>query len=184
MNPAGPTAPTPKKSAGRASILLFGLKFGLLMAAYYALVLVPFFDRMLYGYLEANARISGAVLGLLGQANTVSEVTIRSAGFAVAVRRGCDAVEPAWFFCSAVLAFPAPLRRKLAGMLAGSAAILALNLVRIVSLFLLGLDAPRFFPAAHLEIWPAAFILAAVLLWAGWIRWARRASPAKPHAAA
>jgi len=166
-------APASKTPAGRAPVLLFALKFGALMALYYAVVLLPFFDRMLYDTLRANARASGAIIGMLGRANVVSEVTIRSGAFAVAIRRGCDAVEPAWFYCSAVLAFPAPLRLKLAGMLAGSAVILCLNLVRIVSLFFIGLDHPGLFEAAHLEVWPAAFIVAALLLWAGWIRWVR-----------
>lgn len=70
--------------AGRAPVLLFALRFGGLMALYYAVVLLPFFDRMLYDYLRANARVSGAVIGMLGRANVVSDVTIRSGAFAVA----------------------------------------------------------------------------------------------------
>lgn len=160
-------------------VLWFGIKFCVLMALYYCLVLIPFFDRLFYQYLRANAWISGAIIHLFGQACQVSEVTIRSGGFAIAVRRGCDAVEPAWFFSAAVLSFPAAMSRKLPGILVGASVILLLNLARIVSLFLIGLRSPGVFDIAHLEIWPAAFIVAAVVLWIAWIRWAKAGVPAK-----
>jgi exosortase family protein XrtM len=170
--------------AGKGPILWFGLKFGVLMALFYALLLTPFFDRLLYVYLGINARLASAILNWLGQASHVSEITIRSAKFAVTVRRGCDAVEPAWFFCAAVLSFPASFVRKIPGMLAGVVLILALNLLRIVSLYFIGLQFPRFFAMAHLEIWPAIFIVMAILLWAGWIGWTESHDPREPHATA
>ena len=170
-------------SAGKGSILWFGLKFGVLMVLLYALLLMPFFDHLLYVYLGANARLASAILNWLGQASQVSEITIRSAKFAITVRRGCDAVEPAWFFCAAVLSFPASLARKIPGMLAGVTLILALNLVRIVSLYFIGLHFPRFFAMAHLEIWPAIFIVMAILLWVGWIGWTESPNPREPHEA-
>jgi exosortase H (IPTLxxWG-CTERM-specific) len=153
-------------------MIRFGFSFGILMGLYYCLVLVPFGDGLMYRYLRANARLASGIINLFGQASRVSGTTIRSAGFAIAVKRGCDAIEPAWFFCAAVLSFPAAFSRKLRGLLAGAAAILALNLARIVSLFYIGLHEPGLFEIAHLEIWPAAFIVAAILLWLGWIRWA------------
>jgi len=172
------------RSSGRdrGPMLLFGLKFGALMASYYAVILLPSFDRLLYVYLRANAWASNAVINLLGQSSHVFGVTIRSSGFAIGVRRGCDAVEPAWFFCAAVFSFPAALSRKIPGILAGAAAILVLNLARIVSLFFIGLHCRGLFSIMHLEIWPAAFIVVAVLLWMGWIRWARRTARSELHA--
>ena len=172
----------PSWLAGKGPILWFGLKFGVLMVFLYAILLMPFFDRLLYVYLGANARLASAILNWLGQANQVSAITIRSARFAITVRRGCDAVEPAWFFCAAVLSFPASFARKIPGMLAGVTLILALNLLRIVSLYFIGLQFPRFFSMAHLEIWPAIFIVMAILLWAGWIGWTESPYPREPHA--
>jgi exosortase/archaeosortase family protein len=148
--------------------LRFVALFALLLGAYYALALVPAFDRALYWYLAGNAWASNALLRLAGQATRLSGVTIRSDHFAISVRRGCDAIEPAWFFCAAVLAFPGPRKRGRI-MLVGVAVILTLNLARIVSLFLIGVSCPGLFPAAHLEIWPAVFILTVVALWLYWI---------------
>lgn len=160
-----PTRPTP-----RAPVVRFLATFGLLLAVYYALILLPWGDRALYLYLRGNAWLAGAILHGLGQDIHVSDLTIRSGAFAVSTRRGCDAFEPAWFFCAAVLAYPAAWRAKPRILLAGAAAILALNLVRIVSLYYLGRYAPGLFASAHLEIWPALFILAAVALWILWVR--------------
>jgi exosortase H (IPTLxxWG-CTERM-specific) len=161
----------------------FGLKFGMLMGAYYLLVLTPFCDAWLYSYLRANAWLASGMLNLLGQDSHLSEITIRSAHFAITVRRGCDAIEPSWFFCAALLAFPAPWRRKLAGIVAGTLALQALNLLRIVSLYFIGLHYPAGFGPAHVEIWPVLFILAAISLWVGWIGWTKPPPESTPHAA-
>jgi len=162
---------TAARAAGpRFPVLRFLLRFALLLGAYQVLVLLPRADRMLYGYLRANAWGANAILRFLGQDTRLHEVTIRAADFAISVRRGCDALEPAWIYAAALLAFPAPWRTKPRALLLGVAAILALNLVRIVSLFFIGRNWPEFFPSAHLELWPAAFILAALGLWLAWLR--------------
>jgi exosortase/archaeosortase family protein len=154
----------------RLAALYFALKFVGLLGLYYALILIPFFDRMLYGYLAANAWLSSAGLNLLGEHTRLSDVTIQSGAYFISVRRGCDGIEPAWFFCAALIAFPTPFKSKWAAMLLGSALILALNLLRIISLYLIGLHLPAFFGPAHLEVWPATFIVLVIGLWALWVR--------------
>ena len=168
--------------ARNRAVLRFGLTFGILMALYYVVALLPWTDGELFpAYLECNARISNLILHWFGQASVVTGTTIRSPQFAITIRRGCDALEPSWLFCAAVLAFPAPWRRRLPGMAIGVTAILALNLVRIVSLYFLGIHLPGFFDTMHLEVWPVLFILAALLLWIGWLAWGRRTSLELPH---
>lgn len=169
---------------GKSPVVHFGLKFGLLMALYYGVVLIPFCDRLLYGYLCVSASVGGTLLNLLGHHVQVLETSIRSADFGITVRRGCDAVEPLWFFGAGVLASPMPFARKLPGILAGAVLILSLNLMRIVSLYLIGLHTPGFFATAHLEIWPVIFIVTGMALWIGWIRWAKRSPQSEAHATA
>ena len=152
-------------------VLLFGLKFGLLLFAFYGLMARPFFDRALYVYLEANAWLACVVLHLFGQSCQLSDVTIQSPQFSIAIRRGCDAVEPTWLLCAAILSFPAPLFRKLWGILLGIVLLQTLNLIRIVSLFWIGIHLPSFFNSAHLEIWPTIFIITAITLFVGWKGW-------------
>jgi exosortase/archaeosortase family protein len=52
--------------------------------------------------------------------------------------------------------------------------LLILNLVRIVSLFLIGVYSPRIFALTHIDVWQALFIFLAVLLWILWLLWATR----------
>jgi exosortase H (IPTLxxWG-CTERM-specific) len=159
-----------ERMRGGGSVLQFLAFFGLLLGAFYAVMLLPWSDRVFYEYLLLNAKGSGAILRWLGEDVQRSGVTLRSVDYAISIRRGCDAVEPAWFFCAAVLAFPAPWRRKIAVLFGGTAAILALNFVRIVSLYFVGLRLPAFFPMAHLELWPALFIVGSLALWIAWMR--------------
>jgi len=168
----------------RGPIWKFGLKFGALMGLYYLLVLTPVCERILYAYLQANASLASVILNWLGQNSQVTEITIRTARFAITVRRGCDAVEPSWFFCAALISFPAPLGRKLIGIAGGVILLQALNLARIVSLYYIGWLYPRFFGPVHLEVWPVGFIVAAISLWVGWIGWSSRAVAKKSHGAA
>ena len=147
------------------------------MVLFYGLLATPYFDQMLYSYLEVNAWASNAILRGFGQPTHVAEVTIQSPNFAIAIRRGCDAVEPTWLFCAAVLSFKAPLTRKLLGILAGIVLLQVLNLVRIVTLFWIGLHLPDLFNSAHMEIWPTTFIIVAILLFIGWIEWSVRKIP-------
>jgi exosortase/archaeosortase family protein len=160
--------------AGKAPVLFFGLKFGGLIALLYGLLAIPAAEQLLYGYLKANAWASCGILDLLGQGTHVSDVTIASSAhpFAIAIRRGCDAVEPTWLLCAAILAFPGPWKRKFAGMLFGIVVLQVLNLMRIVSLYWIGSRFPALFPSMHLEVWPTLFILVAISLFVGWKDWA------------
>ena len=152
----------------------FGLKFGLLIVLLYTLLAMPFFDRWLYAYLKANAWCANGILRAFGQQSQLSDVTITSPRFAMAIRRGCDAVEPTWLFCAAVVAFPAPWGKRLLGMAAGIVLLQLLNLVRIVTLYWVGVHLPAFFNSAHVEVWPVIFILVAILLFVAWRSWPGR----------
>jgi exosortase/archaeosortase family protein len=57
-------------------------------------------------------------------------------------------------------------------MLAGIVVLQALNLVRIVSLYLVGSRFPTMFYSMHVEVWPAVFIAVAIALFMGWKGWA------------
>lgn len=151
-------------------MIRFIFVFGMLMGLYYALLLVPAIDYLLYLYLKANAWSANFILHLFGQPTDLNEVTISTPGHSVSVRRGCDGTEPAWLFSAAVLAYPAAWRQKFQAVLVGAGIILGLNVVRIVSLYVIRLMRPAWFESAHLEIWPTIFIIVAVLLWITWLK--------------
>ncbi|HEV3073240.1 MAG TPA: exosortase H [Thermoanaerobaculia bacterium] len=131
-------------------------------------------DHAIEPFTGGIARLSGAVLNLLGQHVALRGTVIQGPHFAVNIRNGCNGVEAMLIFLSAVLAFPASWRSRLTGLALGTLAIQAINLVRVVSLYLTGAYLPRFFDASHTVIWQSVVILCGVLLW---VFWANRLPP-------
>ena len=78
-----------------------------------------------------------------------------------------------------VISFPAPTGTKALGILAGVPLILVLNLVRIVTLYYVGVHFHGFFDTIHEGIWPFALIIATILICAGWIQVARNTADVK-----
>jgi exosortase H (IPTLxxWG-CTERM-specific) len=97
-----------------------------------------------------------------------------STGFAVSIERGCNGIEAVIILASAIFAFPAPWKHKLAGFAVGFVAIQALNLVRIISLFYLGQYSHTWFEWFHLYLWQALIILDALVVWLLWLRYLPR----------
>ena len=158
----------------RHPVFAFLFVFGVLMGVFYAFaIFTPFYKKhFLVSYLPFNAKVSGAILSLLGQDITVAGRTISSPDFSVEVYSGCDGIEPIALFVCAVLAFPAAFLRKIGGIIAGTLLLAILNFVRVVSLFLIGVYFPKAFLIMHLDVWQALFILFAVIFWILWLRWA------------
>jgi exosortase/archaeosortase family protein len=153
----------------KAPVLIFGLKFGLLILLLYLILDLPVGDRMLFVYLEFNAWLTNFFLNIFGQHSHVADgVVVSSTQFSMAIRRGCDAVEATWLLCAAILAFPAPVKKKLWGTLAATVALQALNIVRLLTLYWIGVHWPSFFNSAHMELWPTIFIIVAIVLFLCW----------------
>jgi len=155
--------------ADKGPVLFFGGKFALLFLLLYVILALPAGDRLLFADLKANAWLADLLLRWSGQHTQVfSGVIIQSPRFSMAIRRGCDAVEPTWMLCAAILAFPAPIRKKLLGMAVAALALQLLNIVRILTLYWIGVYCPSLFNSAHMEVWPAVFILVAIVFFLRW----------------
>jgi exosortase H (IPTLxxWG-CTERM-specific) len=114
------------------------------------------------------ARISGFVLRLLGEDAAVNGCAVSSPRFAVTIYNGCNGLITGLIFISGVLAFPARWSAKLIGIVGGLLAIQLINLVRIVSLFYVGVFLPQYFNDAHIFVWQSLVILFGVSLWIVW----------------
>lgn len=91
-------------------------------------------------------------------------------GFAVSVEAGCNGIEAAIVLIAAMLAFPAPWKHRLVGILVGLFAVQLLNIVRVISLFYLGQWNMQVFEWAHLYLWQALIMLDVLVVWLIWIR--------------
>lgn len=175
---------TEKVAGGRGAMVRAVLVFGGLMGSYYILKECTDFTQgdLFQGYLNGIAKVAGGLLSIFGTDATVTENIIYQGQFRVQVAPGCDALEPSAAFVAAVLASPVAFRLKLPGVLVGTLTILLLNLVRVTSLFLIGIHFRSIFDMMHYDVWQAAFIVLAILFWAIWVQWATRSEAKVTHA--
>jgi exosortase H (IPTLxxWG-CTERM-specific) len=158
--------------------VIFLVVFGVLLAGSFTLLSINWVnDHVIVPFTAGVAKASGVTLNLLGQEVTLDGTVIRSPRFAVNIENGCNGVETMLIFMSAVLAFPASWRSRLAGLAIGLVAIQGINLVRVVALYLTGAYLPSLFDASHTVIWQTLVILSGVLLWLLWA--SRFALPAR-----
>lgn len=141
----------------------------------------PVNDHVIEPFTAGIAKVSGKTLELLGQGTKMQGTIIRGPKFAVNIRNGCNGVEAMLIYFAAVLAFPAPWKSRLLGVVFGFFAIQFVNLIRVVALFLTGVYFPKLFDSSHTVIWQTIVILSGVLLW---ILWANRFAGRRERAAA
>lgn len=94
--------------------------------------------------------------------------------WAIEIAPGCNGLEAVAILIAALAAFPATWRQRALGFAVGFVAIQALNLVRIISLFYIGMWDMRWFDWFHLYLWQALIILDALIVWLLWLRWIGR----------
>ena len=117
------------------------------------------------------AYMAGFALGMLGVPASLDGAVINMDGFAAVVVAECTAIELILVFSAAVLVSPVSLKARLWALALGVSALCALNLVRIVSLMLVGAGFPEYFEMAHLKVGQTAMAVAALAMWLLWLRW-------------
>jgi exosortase H (IPTLxxWG-CTERM-specific) len=94
----------------------------------------------------------------------------QATGFGVSIEAGCNGVEAVIILMAGMVAFPAPMRLKLIGVLIGCVAVQAANILRVISLYYLGKWDKEVFDFAHLYLWQALIMLDVLVVWLLWIR--------------
>ncbi|MCU0302997.1 MAG: exosortase H [Thermoanaerobaculales bacterium] len=130
--------------------------------------LKPVNDAFVVPYTTLIAKAAGIILGWFGEDITMNGCVLRSPRFAVTIYNGCNGLITSLIFISGVLAFPAPWTAKLIGVAGGLLAIQVINMIRIISLFYIGIYLPELFNSSHIFIWQSLVILAGVTLWIIW----------------
>lgn len=149
----------------------FVLRYVIILSVGFAvLALRPVNDHLVNPYTTFVAHEAKFFLNLFGEGATVVGQALRSPRFAVVIYNGCNGLEAMLIFVCGVLAFPAGWRRKAVGIGLGFLAIQGVNVVRVVSLFYIGVFVPTWFSTAHVFIWQSVIILFGVLLWLVWVQ--------------
>lgn len=145
--------------------------FVALLAALFAIeMLQPVQRHVVLPWTALLADASGWLMRLFDDEIAVSGKVIASTvkPFGVSIEPGCNGVEAMIVLLAAIIAVRAPIAYKIKGLLAGFVAIQSLNLVRIISLFYLGLWDREIFEWAHLYVWQALIILDALVVFLVW----------------
>ena len=187
-----PTRPRLKRSRAQSFKSIVLLRHPIARFVVFLLILLGLFEVFLATrfakeefnppYLRFCARLSGGVMAAFGENVTVNGSTIHGERFDVNIKKGCDAMQPIALFVAAVLASPVVLRTKLLGLVAGLFFLQVMNLVRVISLFYVGIYFPGAFDIMHHDVWQGTFIILAVLAWALWALWAAGRTVERAHA--
>jgi exosortase H (IPTLxxWG-CTERM-specific) len=146
------------------------LRFILTLALFAGAVLVGFRDEVVGPALlplrVLTARVALALIHVAGM-EAVREATaiFHPSGFAYQISRGCMGLVPAAFFAVSVIAYPISVSRKALAMVVGLPVLFALNMVRLVHLFYLGVHRPDLFHLAHQVLWQGGIIAVVFLMW-------------------
>lgn len=147
------------------AVILFAVLFGLFQVLFVEVLAEGAAFR---GYLALNADLAARALRVLGYSAQARGTLLLGDGGGLGIERGCDAIQPIALLILAVLVFPATPRWKALGVGGGTALLLGLNLVRIVSLYVMNRQAPEAFVTWHTILWPVVFVLTTLMIWCAW----------------
>jgi len=149
--------------------VLFLVRFAVLLLVFFVVIWLGPVDRhVIAPFTRGLARVSAVVLNLFGEGVSVAGSVIAGNGFAVDIKGGCNGVEAMLLLCAAIAAFDAPWRARVLGLIAGSAALMAFNIVRIVTLYVIGERWRRLFETFHLAVWQTIMFAVAASIFALW----------------
>jgi exosortase H (IPTLxxWG-CTERM-specific) len=147
--------------------------FVVLLALLFGLELTPWAQAwFVEPWTNALAGIASSLVTLFDSHVVTVGKVIRSTSnnFAVSIEAGCNGVEATLVLIAAMLAFPAPWKHRLLGLVAGVIAVQLLNVLRVISLFYLGQWNRQMFEWAHLYVWQALIMLDVLVVWLIWVR--------------
>lgn len=174
-------------------MIRFAITFlAILGGLFYLYILAPVQEHVILPFTSALAWVCTSLVHVFDDnVTSVGKVISSPSGWAVSIEPGCNGVEAIIILIAALVAFPAPWKHRFIGFGLGFLAIQALNIVRIISLFYIGLWESGqcvagepchtvWFEWFHLYLWQALIILDALVVWLIWLRYLPRAPTAKP----
>ncbi len=149
-----------------------GVRFCVLFAALTVLAFALLYALQATLIVRLNAHlawVSGLLLRVAGIGALSSGPVVTVAGFGVEIRNNCNAIYEVGLYSAAIWSYPAPWRDRVIGTAVGAALLYVVNLVRIVTLVVVGLWQPSWFEMTHLYAWQALFLLVVTTCWLAWV---------------
>ncbi|WP_155313540.1 archaeosortase/exosortase family protein [Desulfosarcina ovata] len=163
--------PCGQGNASNRQLLGFGRK--LLLIAGLMLIPISLMPEAWFGPINrVTALMVGNLLRLLPIGTVVHGNYVSVDGFSVTIIAECSAIHLFALYTAFVLAFPATRAEKWIGFAAGTAVLMALNIIRIAIVALVGRYFPHRFDLVHIYLGQLGMLVAMVvvcLLWCHWL---------------
>ena len=131
------------------------------------MVPTEYFIQPLIGAFVRSVEIVLVIIGypvvMIGQQVVLPQV------FGIQIAEECSQVEEWLVVLCAVLAYPTSLGTRLNGAALVTVTAFLGNLLRLVTLFLVGVEAGSYFDFIHSYFWPALTYVGLVFLWIIWL---------------
>jgi exosortase/archaeosortase family protein len=152
-------------------ILLYVGKFAGLILFFTIFSLTPIYQSFLEWEVLWSANLAHGIMSFVGGGTSIVSGAnlFRGSEVILEVKTRCSGLYFCWLFCAAVLAFPVGWGARAMGAALGSTILLALNILRIISLFLIGSYYPGLFAPIHEQFWPVFSLLVTVVLMGIWL---------------
>jgi exosortase H (IPTLxxWG-CTERM-specific) len=176
---AAPRADSELRGPGASSVSIrFALTFLFLILIFAILTATAAADRVIHQPLSRLvAFFSTSILSVFGTVSRSGTFVVFN-GFSAIIIEACDGVLPAYIYLSAVLAFPSRMDQKLWGIFIGIPAIFTINLIRVITLMMVGAYWPDLFERVHIYVWQALVVALSMALWVLWAEVFVRPGPA------
>jgi len=148
------------------------VQFISLMLGFYVLWIMPFFQETIVANVaKCYAVVSAICLNLFGNSVTAVGDVLSGSQFAMSIKNGCDAIEAIAILLCAMFIYPTSYKNKIIGLAAGSILLIILNIIRIISLYFVGVYIPSIFDVMHISVWQIIFIIVPMLIVMQWLNW-------------
>lgn len=142
---------------------LYVLNIGLLILLY-----LTFIDELTF-VSTFTAGVLSSILNILGVENLLNEAVVQLGGISMQVIDECTGIYEVFVYTAGVMAYPATVKDKAAGIVFGVPALLSMNMIRLVSLAFVGVWYPPRFEYIHCYLWQVTLIILVLLIMIVWI---------------
>ena len=159
----------------------FVVKFGAWFILGHFFFVIPAINRAIVEPWTAwNARWAVSLANLIEKGYVADGQSVQAGDAHLSVELGCNGVDAFWLCASAMLAFPAPWRRRAMGVGLAMVGVFGLNLIRLSNLFLVARHFPQRLELFHVYIWQTLIGILALGLFVLWGRFLARRPAASP----
>lgn len=170
-----PSEKDTKPSRPQISVRRFVITYLIVMGLFYLfIVFKPLTNRIDVNdiYTKNVVLVTAKILTAAGIPCAYKESIINVPGISLDVKFGCNGLEAVMIYSVAVIAFPAPWKKKVIGILAGFLAIQAVNILRIAGLAYAGIHFKSLFNYIHIYVAQGIMIAVALAVFFIYLRYA------------